>query len=226
MSLAHAFSPELGLPSIANVAPVVFVVEDDISARESLAELIRCQGWQAETFASAAEFLARQRPLVPSCLILALSLPDLSGLEAQKQIARERAAMPIIVVSSYGDIPATVQAMKAGAADVLVKPFHTEVLLSAIRQSLERGRAALDREMEMRDLRNCYASLTPRERQVMALVVSGLLNKQVGAELGISEITVKAHRGQVMQKMRANSLADLVRMGARLNPTRYAVHLA
>jgi FixJ family two-component response regulator len=226
MSSAHAFGLQLGLPSIPNVTPIVFVVDDDISVRESLELLIRCEGWQAETFDSAQEVLGRARPFVPSCVILDLSLPDLNGLEVQKKIAQERAEMPIIFISGCGDIPTTVRAMKAGAVDFLVKPFSNDVLLGAIRESLERSRAALDREMEMRDLRNCYVSLTPRERQVMALVVSGLLNKQVGGELGISEITVKAHRGQVMQKMKANSLADLVRMSAKLRPARQGIHLA
>ena len=206
-------------------APTVFVVDDDVCVRESLDLLIRSEGWQVETFESPGELLSRPRPVVPSCLILSLCIPGLNGLEVQRQIARERAEMPIIVISGYGDVPTTVQAMKAGAVDFLVKPLGNDVLLSAIRQSLERSRVALDREMEMRDLRDCYTSLSPRERQVMALVVSGLLNKQIGAKLGISEITVKAHRGQVMQKMKADSLADLVRMGARLRPSRQGIHL-
>ena len=213
-------------PQSRTFTPIVFVVDADISVRASLELLIRSEGWQPETFGSTQEFLARPRPLVPSCLILALSLPDENGFEVQKRIARERAEVPIIVISDFGDIPSTVQAMKAGAVDFLEKPLSHHVLLAAIRLSLERGRVALDREMQLRDLRNYYASLTPRERQVMALVASGLLNKQVGGELGISEVTVKAHRGQVMQKMKANSLADLVRMAAGLQSARQAVHLA
>jgi FixJ family two-component response regulator len=196
--------------------PIVFVVDDDVSVRESLELLIRCEGWQPETFASAQEFLTRPRVLAPSCLVLDVSLPGLNGLDLQKRVAVERTDMPIIFITGYGDVPTTVQAMKAGAVEFLTKPFSDDVLLSAIRQALERSRVALGHEAEIRALRDCYASLTPREREVMALVVSGLLNKQVGGELGISEITVKAHRGKVMQKMKANSLADLVKMAARL----------
>jgi FixJ family two-component response regulator len=226
MSLAHVFGPQLGSPSIPNFTPIVFVVDEDVSVRASLEVLILSSGWQPETFASVQEFLAQPRPIVPSCLILALSLPDPTGVELQKRIARERAEVPIIVISDHGDIPSTVEVMKTGAVDFLEKPLSHNVLLAAIRQSLERGRVVLDRETRLRDLRNCYASLTPRERQVMALVVAGLLNKQVGGELGISEITVKAHRGQVMQKMKANSLADLVRMAGKIGSARHAIHLA
>jgi len=201
-----------------HVTPIVFVVDDDVSVRESLELLGRCEGWQPETFASAQEFLACPRALVPSCLVLDVSLPGLNGLDLQKRVAVERTDMPIIFITRHGDVPMTVQAMKAGAVEFLTKPFNDDVLLTAIRAALERSHAALDQEAEMRVLRDRYASLSPRERQVMALVVSGLLNKQVGGELGISEITVKAHRGKVMQKMKADSLADLVKMATRLRP--------
>jgi len=200
--------------------PIVFVVDDDISVRESLEALIRCEGWRPETFASAQEFLARPRAVVPNCLILDVSLPGLNGLELQTRVAAERHEMPVIFITGFGDVPMTVQAMKAGAIEFLTKPFSDDVLLYAIRQAIERSRVALDGEAEMRGLRDRYASLSGRERQVMALVVSGLLNKQVGSELGISEITVKAHRGRVMHKMGAASLADLLNMAARLRVAR------
>ena len=206
--------------SISNAIPIVFVVDDDISVRESLEVLIRCEGWQPETFASAKEFLIRSRPVVPSCLVLDVFLPDLNGLDLQKRLAIERADMPILFITGHSDVPTTVQAMKAGAVEFLMKPFEQSVLLDAIGESLERSRLALTREMEMHVLRTRYASLSRRERQVMALVVSGLLNKQIGGQLGISEITVKAHRGRVMQKMEAESVADLVRIAVRLGPTR------
>lgn len=216
MSLTHALCHELKGRPMLDVGPIVFVVDDDISVRESLELLIRCEGWRPETFSSAQEFLARPRPLVPSCLVLDCSLPGLTGLELQKRIAVERTELPIIFITGHGDVPMTVQAMKAGAVEFLTKPFKDDVLLTAIWAALERSRVALGLKAEMGILRDRYASLSQRERQVMALVVSGLLNKQVGGELGISEITVKAHRGKVMQKMQANSLPDLVRMAAKL----------
>jgi FixJ family two-component response regulator len=219
-NIAYAFGQKLDSPSNSHGIPIVFLITDDISEQESLKSLIARQGWQFEAFSSAREFLAQPRPLVPSCLILARSLPDLSGLEEQKQIARERAEVPIIFISRYGDVPTSVEAMKAGAVDFLVRPFGNEVLLSGIRETFERSHLALQREMETSNLRSCYSSLSARERQVMALVVSGLLNKQVGGELGISEITVKAHRRHVMEKMRANSLPDLVRMAAKIGPAK------
>jgi FixJ family two-component response regulator len=201
---------------MSHPTPIVFVVDDDISVRESLELLIRCAGWQPETFASAQAFLSRPRVLAPSCLVLDVSLPGLNGLDLQKRIAVDRIDMPIIFITGYGDVPTTVQAMKAGAVEFLTKPFGDDVLLSAIRHAIERSRVALGHEAEMQVLRDRYASLTPREREVMAFVASGLLNKQVGGELGISEITVKAHRGQVTRKMKADSIADLVNMAARL----------
>jgi FixJ family two-component response regulator len=201
---------------MSHPTPIVFVVDDDVSVRESLELLIRCAGWEPETFASAQEFLSRPRVLAPSCLVLDVTLPDLNGLDLQKRVAVDRIDMPIIFITGYGDVPMTVQAMKAGAVEFLTKPFGDEVLLSAIRHAIERSRIALALEAEIRALRDRHASLSGREREVMALVVSGLLNKQVGGELGISEITVKAHRGKVMRKMKAGSLADLVNMAARL----------
>jgi FixJ family two-component response regulator len=200
----------------SNSAPVVFVIDEDDSAREALKCLISRGGWKAETFATAHEFLIRPWPTTPSCLVLNVSLPDLNGLELQKRVAIDRPNMSIIFTTSQSDIYTTVRAMKAGAIEFLIKPYRDEVLLRAIQEGIRRSGAELHREAEVRELRETFAQLSHRERQVMALVALGLLNKQVGAELGISEITVKAHRGQVMQKMKANSFAELVRMAARL----------
>src|SRR5580658_2319793 len=216
----------MGLGPVSDVTPIVFIVDDDVSVRESLELLIRCEGWRPETFASAQEFLDYPRVLVPNCLVLDVSLPGLNGLDLQGLVAGERTDMPIIFITGHGDVPMTVQAMKAGAVEFLTKPFNDDVLLTAIRAALERSRIALSVEAEMRVLRERYASLSQRERQVMGLVVSGLLNKQVAGELGISEITVKAHRGKVMQKMKADSIADLVRMAARLRPAPAAIAAA
>jgi len=198
---------------------IVFVVDDDESVRESLGGLIRSAGLRVEMFASAQQFLAGPRSNnvgAPSCLVLDVHLPGLSGLDLQKRMAEVNIEIPIIFITGRGDIPTTVRAMKAGAVEFLTKPFRDHDLLDAIGQAIDRDRAARRRQAEMEELRGRYESLTPREREVMGLVVSGLLNKQVAAELCINEGTVKVHRGQVMQKMRAASLADLVRMSDKL----------
>jgi FixJ family two-component response regulator len=201
-------------------APIVFIVDDDVSVRQSLELLVRHENWKPETFASAQEFLDHPRTLTPSCLVLDLSLPGLNGLELQKQLALEPIHTPIIFISGHGDVPKSVQAMKAGALEFFTKPIDSTALVTAIRNALEQSRLALAQNAEMQELRARYASLTARERQVMALVVSGLLNKQAGGELGISEITVKAHRHQVMQKMKADSLPTLVKLAAKLGVPR------
>jgi formate hydrogenlyase transcriptional activator len=217
---AHETDHKLGSCGTSRDLPIVYVVDDDISVRESLELLIRHAGWQPETCAFAQAFLDRPRAHIPNCLVLDVSLPDLNGLDLQKRIAADRIETPIIFIAGQGDVPTSVRAIKAGAVEFLIKPFSDEALLGAIREALKRSSVALGREAEVRLLRDCYASLSDRERQVMALVASGLLNKQVGAELGISEITVKAHRGRVMQKMAAKSVVDLVRMAARLRADR------
>lgn len=219
MTLTRVLGQQVGRSPMPPAKPIVFVVDDDISVRESLELLISSAGWQPEIFPSARDFLKHPRLPVPSCLVLDVSLPGLSGLDLQKRVAGDRPDMPIIFITGHGDVPMTVQAMKGGAVEFLTKPFSDDALLNAIREALERSRVALNREEQMQSLRIRYASLTMRERQVMALVVSGLLNKQVGGELGISEITVKAHRGKVMQKMRADSLPALVKMAAQLRIT-------
>jgi FixJ family two-component response regulator len=217
MSFPSPYSSEARSPASAT-NPTVFVVDDDPSVRDALALLIESAGWQAETFGSGKEFLSRSRVPGPSCLVLDVALPDLNGLDVQKLVA-DRTDMPIIFMTAHGDVSTTVRAMKAGAVEFLTKPFHDDVLVSAIQEAISRSCAALAQAAEMRALQDSYESLSRREREVMALVVTGLLNKQVGSELGISEITVKAHRGKMMRKMNAGSLPELVRMAARLWPT-------
>jgi FixJ family two-component response regulator len=214
-SAAHKSPPSLR----SHGTPIVYVVDDDISVRESLESLIRFAGWQPQIFASAQEFLSHPPVLVPNCLVLDVALPDLNGFDLQKRIATDRIAMPIIFISGHGDVPMAVRAMKAGAVEFLNKPYSDEILLGAIQQAIECSDATLRRDAELRSIRDRYASLSPRERQVMALVVRGLVNRQIGSELFITEITVKVHRGNVMRKMQADSLADLVNMAATLGLT-------
>jgi FixJ family two-component response regulator len=196
--------------------PIVFVIDDDVSVRESLELLIRQAGWQSEIFSSAQEFIARPRASAPSCLILDVSLPDLSGLDLQKHLAAEQMYMPIIFITGYGDVPTSVEAMKAGAFEFLTKPLADDVLLKSIQKAIDHSQIALCDAVALQSLNECYSSLTPREREVMALVVSGLPNKRIGAHLHTSEVTVKAHRGSMMRKMKVDSLAELVRVAARL----------
>jgi FixJ family two-component response regulator len=198
--------------------PIVFVVDDDVSVRESLKLFIESAGWRPETFASGREFLAHRQAAAPSCLVLDVNLPDFSGLDLQTLVA-DRTDMPIIFISGYGDVPMTVRAMRAGAVEFLTKPVHGDALMRAMQHAIDRSYAELRKAERMAALRDSFAALSRREKEVMALVVSGRLNKQVGGELGISEITVKAHRGKMMKKMKAGTLSDLVRMAERLHPT-------
>jgi FixJ family two-component response regulator len=210
----------LNTRTVSRAAPTVFVVEEDIQVRESLELLIRAAGWQPETFSSGYKFLARPRTALPCCLVLDVNLPDLNGLELQERIAAERSELPLIFLTDHNDVRIAVQAMKCGALEFLTKPFDEDVLLNAIRHAIRRSEVALGREGELQSLRANYGSLTPREREVMTLVVSGLPNKVVGGELGITEITVKMHRGNVMRKMKADSFAQLVHMASRLRVVR------
>jgi FixJ family two-component response regulator len=216
MYLERVRDGEEGSSTMLDIAPIVYVVDDDISVREALEALIREAGWLPSVFPSAREFLSHPHTSGPSCLILDVTLPDLNGLDLQQQIADKRTDMPIIFITGYGDVPMTVRAMKAGAVEFLTKPFGDEVILDAIRGALERSATALGTAADMQTFQDRYASLSSREREVMALVVCGLMNKQVGGQLGISEITVKAHRGRMMRKMKAGSLADLVNIAAKL----------
>ncbi|HUA57014.1 MAG TPA: response regulator [Candidatus Sulfotelmatobacter sp.] len=219
MLVASAVNRSASILPRSSAVPIVFVIDDDASVRESLETLIRLEGWQPETFASAEQFLSRPWPLGPSCLVLDATLPSFGGLEVQRRVAAERLDMPIIFIADHGDIAMTVQAMKAGAAEFLLKPVDENALVTALRQSIAQSAAALEREAELQALRDRYAGLSSREREVMALIASGRLNKQAGSDLGISEITVKAHRGRVMAKMRARSFVDLVHMAVRLGVT-------
>jgi FixJ family two-component response regulator len=216
MNTTSATSDDSISSTISRAQPIVYVVDDDVSVRESLELLIGHAGWQPEVFASAREFIARPRAGTPSCLILDVGLPDLNGLDLQKCLALSQVSMPIIFITGNGDVPMSVQAMKAGAFEFLTKPFRDDVLLNAIELAIERSRVALTHAVALQSIRDCYESLTRREREVMLLVVSGLLNKQIASELRTSEITVKRHRGKVMSKMKAQSLADLVRIASTL----------
>jgi FixJ family two-component response regulator len=202
-------------PSDSRATPVVFVIEDDVSVRESLELLIRGAGWEPRIFASAQEFLSQPRILVPCCMVLDVYLPDVNGLDLQKLVA-DRFELPVIFLTAYGDVRLSVKAMKAGAMEFLIKPFPCDALLNAIRQALDCSQAALIQDAEKRILRDRYATLSRREQEVMSLVASGWLNKQVGGMLGISEITVKAHRGRVMRKMNANSFVGLINIAGKL----------
>jgi FixJ family two-component response regulator len=216
MISASGYGSQMTSQFVAGTPPIVFVIDDDISVRESLEALIRLEGLEVRTFSSAQEFLAYPRRPTPSCMVLDVSLPGLNGLELQKRVSSERRDMPIIFITGHGDIPMTVQAMKAGAVEFLTKPFSDHVLLNAIRNAVDRSRAVIARDEELRSLKDRYAQLTPREREVMGLVVVGFMNKQIASELGVTDITVKAHRGNLMRKMNADSLAELVNMAARL----------